>query len=123
MARCRTIKPSFFANETLAECSPLARLLFAGLWCWADRHGRLEDRPRRIRAEILPYDQVDADVLLAELEHRGFLTRYESGGTRVIQIVAFLKHQRPHPKEASYDLPLPGKFPAVPGKVTVLPGK
>ncbi|HEY0297206.1 MAG TPA: helix-turn-helix domain-containing protein [Bordetella sp.] len=31
MARARTLKPGLFKNETLAECSPLARLLFAGL--------------------------------------------------------------------------------------------
>lgn len=123
MARCRTIKPSFFSNETLAECSPLARILFAGLWCWADRHGRLEDRPRRIKAEVLPYDNADADVLLAELEHRGFIDRYESGGVRVVQIVAFGKHQKPHPKETSFDLPGPEKFPVTPGKVTALPRK
>ena len=50
MARARNIKPGFFANENLAECDPLARLLFAGLWCLADREGRLEDRPKRIAA-------------------------------------------------------------------------
>ena len=31
MARLRTIKPAFFTNEQLAECSPYARLLYAGL--------------------------------------------------------------------------------------------
>jgi len=34
----------------------LARLLYPGLWMLADREGRLEDRPLRIKAEILPYD-------------------------------------------------------------------
>lgn len=130
MARCRTIKPSFFLNETLAECSPMARLLFAGLWCWADRNGRLEDRPRRIKAEIFPYDAVDADELLKELHSRGFIDRYTSSGVSVIQIRSFTKHQKPHPKETSWDLPEPGNFTAepetftaVPGKVTILPRK
>jgi len=48
MARTRSIKPSFFKNEFLAECEPMARLLFVGLWTLADRDGRLELRPRRI---------------------------------------------------------------------------
>lgn len=131
MARCRTIKPSFFSNETLGDCSPLARLLFAGLWCWADRHGRLEDRPRRIRAEILPYDDdSDADALLAELHRHGFIERYTASGKAVIQVRAFTKHQKPHPKETSYDLPEPGNFPAEPetfadepGNLAILPRK
>ena len=36
MARTRSIKPSFFKNEYLAECEPMARLLFVGLWTLAD---------------------------------------------------------------------------------------
>ena len=37
MARARNIKPGFFTNDVLADCDPLARLLFAGLWTVADR--------------------------------------------------------------------------------------
>ena len=55
MARAKNIKPGFFTNEQLAECSFAARLLFVGLWTLADREGRLEDRPRRIRAQVFPY--------------------------------------------------------------------
>ena len=44
------------------ECSMSARLLFVGLWTIADRNGRLEDRPKRIRAELFPYDEIDADA-------------------------------------------------------------
>ena len=105
MARKRTIDPGFFRNEDLGECSPLARLLFAGLWCWADREGRLEDRPKRLRAEILPYDSADGVALVDELVARGFLKRYEAGGVRVLQIVAFGKFQVPHPRETPSALP------------------
>jgi len=35
--RARNIKPGFFSNEDLAECSPWSRLCFAGLWLLADR--------------------------------------------------------------------------------------
>lgn len=107
MARSRNIKPGFFANEDLAECDPLARILFAGLWCLADRAGRLEDRPKRIRAEILPYDTVDADALLNQLQRRGFIVRYEHDGSRYIQVLNFGKHQNPHVKEAKSTIPAP----------------
>lgn len=87
MARARNLKPGFFKNEELAECQPLARLLFAGLWCLADREGRLEDRPKRIRAEVLPYDDGSVDDLLQELHRAGFILRYEAAEQRFIQVV------------------------------------
>ena len=49
MARARNIKPGFFKNEFLAEMPCEVRLLFIGLWTLADREGRLEDRPKRIK--------------------------------------------------------------------------
>lgn len=107
MARLRTLKPSFFTNDTLAEIPPLGRLLFQGLWCIADREGRLEDRPRKIKAEVLPYDDVDADGLLSELALRGFIVRYDAAGSACIQIVNFVKHQQPHYKEVASVLPPP----------------
>lgn len=99
MARARNLKPGFFKNENLAECSPLARLLFAGLWCLADRAGRLEDRPKRIRAEILPYDDGSVDDMLDELHRSGFILRYEVKEQRFIQVLNFAKHQNPHCRE------------------------
>jgi hypothetical protein len=99
MARARNIKPGFFKNEDLAECSFEARLCFAGLWMLADREGRLEDRPKRIKGELFAYDSVEVDPLLDELAERGFLVRYEIDGARCIQISKFLDHQTPHYSE------------------------
>lgn len=107
MARSRNIKPGFFINDKLAECAPLARLLFSGLWCIADRKGRLEDRPKRIKAALLPYDNCDVDILLQELHDHDFILRYEIDGNRYIQIINFLKHQNPHIKEAASIIPPP----------------
>lgn len=112
MARARNIKPGFFTNDVLAECSPLARLLFAGLWLHADREGRLEDRPKKIKAEVLPYDECDADALLGELQAKGFIVRYQVETTRFIQVVNFNKHQNPHMKEAASEIPAPDKHSA-----------
>ena len=107
MARSRNIKPGFFLNDELAECDPLARLLFAGLWCIADREGRLEDRPKRIKAEVLPYDDCDIDQLLNQLAEHGFIIRYEIAGNRYIQVTNFSKHQNPHVREAASNIPPP----------------
>jgi hypothetical protein len=107
MARIRTIKPEFFRSEQVGDLMPLCRLLFIGLWTQADREGRLEDRPRRLKAELFPYDDVDVDVLLGELQAAGLIIRYEAGGRCLIQVTAFLKHQAPNIKEAPSILPAP----------------
>lgn len=107
MARSRNIKPGFFANDALAECEPLARLLFAGLWTICDREGRAEDRPKRIRAELLPYDDCDVDALLTQLATHGFLVRYAAAGGKYLQVVNFTKHQDPHYKEKASEIPAP----------------
>lgn len=105
MARIRYLKPGFFENEELATISPIGRLFFAGMWCHADREGRLEDRPERLKAAILPYDRCDPEELLRSLQKRGFISRYKAEGRRVIQIENFLRHQRPHIKEVPSTLP------------------
>jgi hypothetical protein len=107
VSRLRTLKPGFFLDDELAECPPLTRLLFAGLWVIADREGRLEDRPKRIKTETLPYDDCDVDAMLGELCERGFIVRYESGGRRFIAIPTWAKHQSPHVKEAASTIPAP----------------
>ena len=105
MARSRNIKPGFFTNDVLGELPALTRLLFAGLWTICDRDGRIEDRPKKIRAEVLPYDACDADEMLQALEKNGFIERYEASGVRVIQVLAWDKHQNPHIKEGASTLP------------------
>lgn len=107
MSRSRNIKPGFFKNDLLAQCHPLARILFAGLWCEADREGRLEDRPARIKAECLPYDECDTNALLGALADRDFITRYEANGKRYIAINEFLVHQNPHQREVPSVIPAP----------------
>jgi len=105
MARARTIKPGLFTNEFVADCSFAARYLFTGLWTIADREGRMKDQPRTIKAMLLPMDDVDCDELLEELHDAGLIVRYEAGEHKVLQVINFVKHQRPHPSEAKSDLP------------------
>lgn len=95
--RIRAIKPGFWKNERLAELSRDARLLFIGLWNLADSWGYLEDRPKRIRAELFPYDGItDAEFTswLDQLRSNGFLIRGTSTtGIAVLFLPSFRKHQ------------------------------
>jgi hypothetical protein len=105
--RTRLLRPGFFENEQLAALPPHARLLFAGLWLLADRAGRLEDRPVRIKAALFPYEDVDVDPLLDLLAASGFITRYTTGSYRGVYVMKFLAHQMPHMREAPSTLPAP----------------
>ena len=105
MARARNIKPSFFKNELLAEMDAFDRLLFIGLWCLADREGRIEDRPKRIKMELFPCDTYDVNAGLDQLTRHGFLRRYQAGDAAVVSIVNFHKHQTPHGTEKDSELP------------------
>ncbi|WP_434110444.1 hypothetical protein [Paraburkholderia caffeinilytica] len=107
MARARNIKPGTMENEALAALPPLHRLLWIYLWMLADREGRLEDRPQRIKVKALPYDSANVDAMLRDLHQAGFIIRYAVSGRRFIQIVNFAKHQKPHGNEAVSEIPPP----------------
>jgi hypothetical protein len=108
MARARNIKPGFFTNEELVELPFSTRLLFIGLWTLADREGRLEDKPKRIKMHLFPADEIDVDEALCSLQKSGFLKRYEVDGARYIQVLAFRKHQNPHRDEKPSSIPPEG---------------
>lgn len=133
MARARNIKPGLFKNEVLGVADPLYTLLFEGLWLLADRDGRLEDRPLRIKAEIFPYREgLDMVGMLSWLVQAGFVLRYSANGLPLIQILQFAKHQNPHKNEPESVYPGPdvagshpeeiGTAPADPGFLTPDPG-
>lgn len=107
MARRRFLHPGFFHDECLVTLEPIVRLLFAGLWCLADRDGRLEDRPIRIKMQLFPVDHVDVDAALTALADGGLVTRYTCDGRPYLQIRNFLRYQTPHPNERGSGIPGP----------------
>lgn len=124
MARTRSLKPSFFTDAELTLFPPLHRIAYEGLWCHADKRGFLEDKPRELKVQILPFDTCDFDAILTDLcrpksdGSPGFIRRYEVGGRRYICIRKFLDHQKPHIKETEFNIP--GPPPEEPG---LNPGK
>ncbi len=111
MPRIRYIKPDFFKDEDLADLPYETRIFYAGLWCQADKAGRLEDRPRRLKAEIFPYDNVDIERCLEQLSKlkcsskQPFINRYVIGEQRYIQILTWSDHQKPHHTEKESEIP------------------
>lgn len=107
--RTRLLLDEWFKDDRLAELSVEARLLFMGLHCYADREGRFEWNPKRIRAEIFPYDgrQV-TDRLLGELVETKLLKRYEAAG-HAFGVLPSFGSQKIHPHEKQSVIPSPSE--------------
>ena len=107
MARARNIKPAFFQNEELAELEPIERLAFIGLWTIADYKGCLEYRAKRLKIQILPYDNCNIELIVNNLNKYGFIRVYSVQGQQYIKITNFEKHQNPHKneRESGSDIP------------------
>ncbi len=107
MARARNIKPGFFTHEQMAENDPLGRLLFLGLTTIADFKGDLEWRPKRIKIQLLPYDECNTELLAINLDKSGFVRFYSDGEKIYLHVVNFEKHQNPHKneREAGSEIP------------------
>jgi hypothetical protein len=105
MARIRTIKPEFFTSEDIIKLSPHARLFYIGLWCEADRMGRLNWKPLTLKFRYLPADQVEISDIINELISAKLLITYEVDGENYAVIPKFTKHQLINVKEAQSKIP------------------
>ena len=94
MAKIRAIKPELWSDIDFIELSPLARLLWIGMWNFACDNGHLPDKSKQLKMRILPIDDVNCSDLLAELvEHRRVL---RADGW--LSIPNFATHQKPNKK-------------------------
>lgn len=114
MARIRTIKPEFFTSADTMDLSLAARLLYIGLWCEADREGRLAWRPAAFKVRYLPHDGVDIEAVCAELLAGGVVVLYGDG---LAFIPTFTKHQVINGKEAPSRLPEPSRVTEIDSRV------
>src|SRR5687768_9289775 len=94
MARIRTVKPEFWTDEKIVSLSPLARLLFIGMWNFVDDEGRAEYSPRRMKMQILPSDSADISELLGEIRREKLITVYVVDDKEYFEVRGFSKHQK-----------------------------
>jgi hypothetical protein len=105
MARIRTVKPEFFTSESVLSVSPLARLFFIGLWCEADRDGRLKWKPKTLKFRYLPGDSVNIEKLCTELEQAEMIVTYTIDNNDYCEIPSFKSHQVINNREKESELP------------------
>lgn len=93
--RIRSVHPEFFSDPKVAELSPTARLLYIGLWCFADDYGHGRYLPKTIEGAVFPREVVDIQRLLWELERRRFIRLYEADGDRFYEVPKWKEWQKP----------------------------
>lgn len=111
MSRIRTVKPDLFRHEDLFDAElasglPL-RLAFIGLFTVADCEGRFQWKPRTLKLDVLPHDNVDFSAVLSALESGGFIKSYMVDGRRYGYIPSFGKHQQISAREMERGSALP----------------
>lgn len=97
MARIRTIKPEFWDDEKLASIQRDARLLFIGLWNFADDYGVVKGHPVWLKNRIFPYDDIKQSTFnewLAALARIRVIVPFSSGGEQYYYIRNFRTHQK-----------------------------
>jgi hypothetical protein len=109
MARIRTIKPELGAHEGLFDLERETSLPIRFAWCMlftvADREGRFAWRPRTLKAQILPHDEVEFSRVLDAWLTRGFVRKYRVGSEWFGWIPTFTRHQVINNREGSSELP------------------
>ena len=90
MAKIRGFKPDLWTDEDFVELTPLARLLWMGMWSYACDNGHLADKSKQIKMRLLPTDDVNVAELLREIEARGLIERSEGW----VSIPNLTRHQK-----------------------------
>jgi len=115
MARIRTIKPEFWTDEKIVQLPFATRLLFIGMWNFADDEGYLEEAPDRLRLQILPNDDIEIEEHIDLLCAAGMIERVSlTDGRSILSLPNFSRHQKiSHVTKT--------KFPVSSGKKRVIP--
>jgi hypothetical protein len=109
MSRIRTVKPEFWSNEQVMNCSTNARLMFIGLWNFVDDAGRHTLACKQIKALIFPGDDFSSEIVRGwfdELSANGLIQTYIIDDKEYFQVTGW-HHQK-------IDRPQPSKLPAPP---------
>lgn len=109
MARYRTIKPEFWTSEQVMECSPITRLMFIGMWNFADDTGRLPLSPKTIKAQIFPGDDITVEIIrgmIDELSSNGLVNVYRIEDKEYLQVTGWHHQKIDKPQKPKYPAPL-----------------
>jgi hypothetical protein len=95
MARIRSIHPGQTKDSDFVELSFPARLLAIFIRNWCDDQGVFEWKPKQLKMEIFPADNIEIDPLLSELIAHKQVMSYELDGRHYGAVRNFGDWQRP----------------------------
>jgi hypothetical protein len=129
MARDRALPIEFWTWEAVIDCSAMARLLFLGLWNFADDHGVQPLLPRTIRMRVFPGDALDDTAMRAlidELATRGLVRIFTAEGQEYLSVIHWEQVQRVgrrarHRYPADPAKPVPVEPPVAPSRPATPP--
>lgn len=102
MARMRSIKPEFWADQDLTRLPRDVRLLYVALWNQCDEQSRMQGDPRLVKSWCFPLDDdVTAAVIdgwLDVLVAAGKVVRYEMDGSQYLHLPKLPAHQKLDPR-------------------------
>ncbi|PSJ16900.1 hypothetical protein [Nitrosomonas supralitoralis] len=113
MARIRTVKPEFWTSEQVVECSPIARLMFIGMWNFCDDGGNHPASFKTLKMEVFPGDEISLSQIeeyAKELLKNDLIVEYDGGNGRRYWHVTGWHHQKiekPNKKHPPY---IPGSI-------------
>lgn len=90
MAKIRGIKPETWTDDKFVQLSPLARLLFIGMWNLACDNGHVEDNAVQLKIRLLPMDQADISELVGEMIATGQVERHDG----YLKVIKLPEHQQ-----------------------------
>lgn len=95
MSRIRSVHPGLWTDEAFVSVSPMARLLFVGIWTEADDLGCFEWKPVTLKMRVLPVDNADVGALMNDLHSANMVMRYTMNGREYGAVRNFCRYQRP----------------------------
>lgn len=88
------IDPEFWLDEDITSIDFSYRLFYIGMWNFSDDYGVIEDSPKKLKAQIFPYDDVDCGKIIFRLKGLKKLVPFDAEGKKWLYIRKFLKYQR-----------------------------
>lgn len=107
MARIRTVKPEFWTSEQVVDCSPIARLLFIGMWNFCDDAGNHPASAKTLKMEVFPGDDIttaEVQCMVDEIINAGLIVEYAAEGRQYWHVTGWhhQKIEKPNYKHPSY---------------------
>lgn len=106
MARKRMVSPEFWTDDKIIDLTITERLLFIGMWNFADDEGIITNKPKQIKAQIFPIDDITHESIsemLMNLQATGLI--HFGNDNSLIKIKNWTRYQkinRPTPSNYTF---------------------